>query len=1193
MKFARPLLIALAIVVALVVLAVGLALTPAIQRRLVLRAVASTPGLTLKVDDVAAGFSSIRLRQVDVQRGELHVQVDRLDADYSLWRLVFGRRLRMQRLEVAGLVVDARRMAASGNQAAAAAAGTPVVAPGLLAHFQLPLELELDGIHIAGRALVPAGAGQPALETDFNLTGGGIAPGREGTVQLTAELRNPAAGAHVAALNAKVDLRVRQTAERTFDHLGLTAVADAEGENFSDQNQLKITADLARTATGETYSCRIDTLRHGEAGQVLALDAALPTGARAFTGDWTLKVNSGQLEPFALGGLLPDFNAHGAGHFSLDPTAKAASVAGQLEGEVSKLEVIDPAWRAFGAIRLQAQFDVAGANGLAQLRQLSVKLAGEQPVLELQATQAAEFNLKDRRLQVGGASPGEVLTLNISGLPVAWVRPFVHDLDISGGMVTGKLVFNAEPDKLVVRATEPLRVASLSAVDEGQLLLAKADLSVAGEAALTAGGIQASLRELSLHTPAGDAVALKAQATMPIGSPNAGIVVSADYVADLPGLLSPWLPLGRIKAAGAAGFTLTGNLLDLRRLTADVTDSAGVPLFKAESLRPFRLDLASRRPTVSDAGAGPVDLLKFSLGRIPLDKVPLNQPGASLGGAVEQGAFVLAADGGKLALRSIQPLKLAGVSLAQDGQPALSGLAIEAQPSAEIDGTDSGTARTGGVTIRTADGNSLVTLQGEASRKPDAGLRASLTFNLEVPALASQPLFPGAKTVAQGRASGEVRAAAGSDIQVEARLTLNGLVARDTGQTLPVANLSFRAVTRPDGHLIVEAPLLLDSSGQRTDLKFALELLPRHGVFGLDGSLTGEHVELGDALSLLGVFMASANGAGKPPTPAPASAVGKTAIVPDAKPPWSHFDGKLALDIKTVSHGTEWAMTGLTGLVNLTPTSVSLAKLDAAFGENSKLAAKGSLNFAPGDLPYDLTGDFSLTEFDAGKLFKALEPGKAPTVEGTFTVNGQLGGKGETLERTIERTRGQFNLTSRQGVFRGLQRTSSKVSLTSKAVELGASVLGSLLGSQKGTKAAEKVAGTAYFVDQLAQSLAELKYDQLNVRLVRDDALNMKLEDFSLVSPELRLLGKGTVTYQADKPLLEQPLNVTLTLAGREKMEQLLGKIRLLDGTRDELGYAKVTQPVVVTGTLARPDPSAFFTKIAASKLTDFLSPDN
>jgi hypothetical protein len=210
-----------------------------------------------------------------------------------------------------------------------------------------------------------------------------------------------------------------------------------------------------------------------------------------------------------------------------------------------------------------------------------------------------------------------------------------------------------------------------------------------------------------------------------------------------------------------------------------------------------------------------------------------------------------------------------------------------------------------------------------------------------------------------------------------------------------------------------------------------------------------------------------------------------------------------------------------------------------------------------------------------------------------FSVQGRFTGQGETLSRTLERARGSFELTSRQGIFRGLQRTSGKVSMTSKAVELGASVLGSIFGSEKATKAAEKVAGAAYFVDQLAQSLGELNYDQLNVRLVRAESLNLALEDFSLVSPDIRLLGKGTVTFVADKPLLEQPLNVSLTLAGRGKLEQLLGKLHLTDGSRDELGYAKTGQPVVIGGTLARPDPTAYFTRLATAKLGELLAPDN
>jgi hypothetical protein len=210
-------------------------------------------------------------------------------------------------------------------------------------------------------------------------------------------------------------------------------------------------------------------------------------------------------------------------------------------------------------------------------------------------------------------------------------------------------------------------------------------------------------------------------------------------------------------------------------------------------------------------------------------------------------------------------------------------------------------------------------------------------------------------------------------------------------------------------------------------------------------------------------------------------------------------------------------------------------------------------------------------------------------VEGLFAVAGHFTGNGETVDRTMNRTHGQFELTSRQGVFRGLQRTTGKVSMTSKAIKLNTSVLGSLLGSEKATKAAEKVAGQAYFVDQLAQSLSEFNYDQLSVKLVRNQALNLTLEDISLISPEIRLLGKGTVTYVAGKRVLEQPMNATLSFAARGKVEQLLGKMHLLDGTKDEVGYSRIKEPILIGGTLSKPDPTAFFTKIATGKLSDLL----
>ena len=1191
MKPARPLLITLGAIGVLGAAGLALALTPAVQRWAVRRATGSTPGLKLELASVSVGFSSITLRGVQVEKGGLRVQLDRLESDYSPWQLLINRRLSIRRLEASGLVVDASRLSPAQTQAAAA--GAPVAAPGLLAQLHLPVELVLDDARIEGRALLPGAPGKPPIEAGYKVTGGKFAPDQEGALLLVAVLKNPVAKARVTTLHAQLNLRATQTAQKTFRRIGLSAVVDAEGRNFSEQSQLKITAELVRDAAGENYSISIDTLMRSAAENVLAGHATLPAGQKDFAGEWMLKARTAQLEPFFLGGSLPDFDVRGGGRFTFNPATSGAGLQGSLSADVSRLEAIEPALRAIGPVKLKAQFDLAESAGIGRLHQFNLRIDGAQPVLELSTTGALEFNLKKRRLQVGGPVPGEALNLQLHGLPLAWVRPFVHAADVSGGMITGQFSVTGETDRLLLRAVEPLHIAQLTIVQHGELLLSKVDITLNVGAVLTNQELQARITELSLKTPAGDTFAAQASVTVP-SLPDPPIAVTASWNADLPRLLAPWVPLGRVKSTGEADFTLAGSIVQLRRLKAAATDGGGTALFEAEALRPFNFDLDAWRATTAGIGpstelrAGPAELLRFKLGRIPLDRLPLNQPGTRLGGEVAQGEFLLAVNGEQLTLRATAPFKLAGLSLMQGGQPALSGLEVEALPVREVTGRVA-KVQTGEATVRSAEGASLLTFKGEATRSAVDGLRGTLNFTLEVPTLATQPLFAGTQAVSAGRASGEIRAAVtAAASQLEARLTVNGLVATEGGQTLPVANLSFRAVAQ-GGRLSVQAPLLLDRAGQRSDLNFSLELTPAAGVFGLDGKLTGEHVELADALSVLGVFLASA--ASGEATPAPAAAAAK--VPADTVPAWSRFNGQLVLDVKSVTRGTEWAMTGLNGSVAIEKARVSLLKLEAAFGENGRFAAQGEVKFTGGAQPYQLGGNFSLTEFDAGRLFKALEPGKPATVEGVFNVTGLITGNGETIDRTLERTRGQFALTSRQGIFRGLQRTTSRVSMTSKAVELSASVLGSIFGSEKVTKAAEKVAGQAYFVDQLAQSMGELNYDQLNVRLIRDESFNLMLEDISLVTPDIRLLGKGTVTYVADKPLLEQPLSVSLSIAGRGKIEQLLGKLKLLDGARDELGYAKTQAPVTLGGTLAKPDPSVFFARIATSKLTDFLAPEN
>lgn len=1184
MKPVRALLFAFVALLVLAGLVLGLALTPAVQRWAVMRAVRDQPGLKFEAATIAAGLSHLRLEGVQAAKGGLSVQLEHLEADYSAWSLLFGRRLVLDKVHGRGLAVDAGKL--SGGKAGAAAAGAPAAAPGLLTRVELPFALVLGDCVIEGRAKLPGPAGGPPLEAEYKITGGRFAPGQEGELALAAVLRNPAAP-HATRLRVKATLRARQTDHRTFDHAAVGALVQAEGAGLSGQEQLRIAADLTRADTGENYQVSVDTLIGGKAENVAAVHATLPAGGHDYAGTWKVAARTAQLQAFFLGAAMPDFNARGEGRFTFDPVTTAGSLQGGLEADVRRLEAIEPAWRAIGPVKAMAKFDFAAADAIARLNELHVTVAGENPVLELSAARAAEINFKERRLQVGGSESGEALNLTLQGLPLAWIRPFVKAADVSGGLITGQLAITGEPDRLVLRALQPLNVRGLNVVQRGAALLTKADLAMAFEAVLTPEDLQATVTEFTLKTPAGDALSAQARVTVP-SVQDPAVTVVATYHADLPTLVAPWLPLGRIKATGEADLTLAAPKLELRRLQAGVTDAGGLDLFKASALRPFTFDLDTQQAEVAGV-SGAVDLLRVTLGRVPLAALPQGVSQAKLGGVVAQGEFVVAMDGGRIAVRSPAPLRLTEVSLTEEGRPALAGLVVEARPMLELAGRTEAKLQTGEVTVRAADGRPLLSAKGEITQAPATGMQGSLTFMLEVPVLGTQPAFAGAQAVTAGRASGEVRASLGRTNQLEARMTVNGLVAAGTGETLPVANLSFRAVAQPDGRINVQAPLLLDRSGQRSDLEFSLDLIRQGRRFAVDGSLQGEHVELADALAVASVFSASA--AAEPVKPAIVAVPEK--VVADAAPAWARFTGRLALDVKSIVRGTEWSMTGLTGSVAMEPADLNLEKLEATVDGKGRLAAKALLSFSPGARPYDLTGDFSLTEFDAGRLFKALDSSKPATVEGIFTVKGDFAGDGETIARTLERTRGTFELTSRSGIFRGLQRTTNKVSMTSKAVELGASVLGSILGSEKATRTAEKVAGQAYFVDQLAQSVGELNYDQLNVRLRRDEALNLALDDISLVAPEIRLIGKGTVTHVAGKPLLEQPLSASLSIAGRGKIEELLGKLRLLNGAKDELGYAKTREAVTLGGTLARPDPTAFFTRIATAKIGDLLSPEN
>lgn len=1186
MRFLRPALIALAVVLGLCGALFLVAMVPAVQRWYLLRQLASVPHLHADVQSVVAGFDRITLVGLRAEQGVRSARVARLEADWSLWALLTRQELRLSRVEATGVFADLSR--SSPAPAGVGAIAAPAALPGVLSQVVLPYVLHLDGLSIEGTGRLPAAPGRPAIETRFTIVGRGIAPGRAGEVRITAALRDPSPGAQVPGLRAQLNLLLEQGDNRRLRRVELKATVDPESAAFAAGDQLQVAAALQQAADGERYTVGVSTGLGASAQKLLSLDARLATGQPAFSGEWHLNARSTQVQPYYLGGVLPRFVAAGEGTFTFNPVSGAVAVDGRLDATAGELENWQPRLRPLGEVRLASTFNLAREGAVLSLNRLELTLGGAADVLRVVAYRAARLDLAERTVRIGPAESGEVLRVVLDGLPLAWVRPFVTAADISGGVITGEFALVSEEGRATARAIRPLAIDAFNVVVAGRPVLLKAAIAADFDASAVGAQWQLAMRNFSLQAPSGDRVRAAGLLSYDSGAVPT-LRAKAGYETELPQLAEALLPgLGAVRTRGSVDAVLRGSELELQQWSEQVNDPAGASLLGVQALQPLVLDLATRRPR--PAAVGQSDVLRIAIDRAPLAALLLGRrPPHPLAGHIEGAEFILGLKDDALLLRTTRPGRAVGLAYGPAAAPWLQDLSVEFAPSGEWSSSRA-SARSGEVRLRSAKGDDLGTLNGDFAFQPGAEARATLGFQLNLPGLATQPALARIAAVAQGRASGEVRGVVAADGggRVEARATLNGLVARQGGAALPVANLSLQATFTPDRRVTLEAPLLLDRAGERSDATLRAALLAEGNGFSGDARITAEKIALEDLLTVFGVF-AGPLALAAPAQPAPSSPAADVAA--DTRPAWTGFTGTLALDVKSVARGTDWAMSNLQADLTVAAAEIGLKELRAEFGAESRLRATGRLAFTGEARPYRLGAEFTLTEFDAGKLFRALDPARAPTVEGLFSTRGRVEATGLTPDDTLAHWRGQAELTSRQGVFRGLKRSTDRLSTASKAVELGAA-LGSLLGSDRVRETAEKLAGNAYLVDQLATALGEFKYDQLFVRLARDQSLDVDIEEMRLLAPELRLAGKGVVTHDPAKGLLERPLRFSTTLAARGPVEDILGKLRVLDVTKDDLGYARMRDSIFVGGTLARPDPTQFFARLAASRLSDFLTPN-
>ena len=640
-----------------------------------------------------------------------------------------------------------------------------------------------------------------------------------------------------------------------------------------------------------------------------------------------------------------------------------------------------------------------------------------------------------------------------------------------------------------------------------------------------------------------------------------------DATADKLAVVKPALAgVGAVRLTAEFDLARRGDALRIERLTAALAGAQ--PVARVQSLQTFEFNFKTRELKVADPSH---ELFGVVLEGVPLAWAQPVLPGLTVSGGDLRGEFAGTAHDNGLTLRPKAPLAVTGLSVTRGGETLLR--AVDITLFASADYTPQGwQVEVAPFTARHSDAT-LFVIEAKAGQLTgkDQPIKVAGKFSAYLPVLLAQPAARGSVQLTAGDVAGTFAAESlNAKHAIQASLAVSNLAAdpKLTTEKLPAISADLRADLTPNGTITLNVPLLFERDGRKSDLTVTGTLLPNSGSLTINAQVTSTQLFLEDVKILAAPLASASEEKSSAPASAPAPAAGPAA------PPWAGLFGQLSLALKKVVYSNTFQVSDVTGTLRLDAGAVKLDGVRAGLGEGSDAKMSGSVTFdAIAPQPYALAADLAVNEFDPAPLFKAINPGQPATVEGKFTVASKLAGRAVSLGDLAAGAHGDFQLTSKSGTLHLPVNVSEKADTTSKIASLIAKGT-SAIGAVTGRKDYSDIANKAQAVAEVSKLLKAIQYDQLNLVLSRDAALNTVLKDFTLIAPEMRLTGGGQATHKPGAPLLEEALAAEFKLRARGHTGDLLKYLGALDATADELGYAACTLPLKVGGTIGKPDTS-------------------
>ena len=347
----------------------------------------------------------------------------------------------------------------------------------------------------------------------------------------------------------------------------------------------------------------------------------------------------------------------------------------------------------------------------------------------------------------------------------------------------------------------------------------------------------------------------------------------------------------------------------------------------------------------------------------------------------------------------------------------------------------------------------------------------------------------------------------------------------ETGQLLPPFEIALKGEFSRENILTGGVKLLLATTPTPTNAAFAISFNLLAGALDITSGLHSKFIDGAALLELARAF---------PPGEATAKPATRAATVShsDGKPPsaadatllfWGELTGSFDLDIGAL----EFAPCRIDHVRGRLDANRSKLNLHDLGGEmfagrwGGAVAIEHPADNTTGE--HALGGEFHIEQFESARVVQSVFPHQLATLDARIDVHAKVASHGKSLVALVDQSTADFSVDGANGVMR---LTVPKADLVSTAAVFGGTAL---------------LSPELRALGRLLKKFAEMPVEQLAISGRHAAGGEVTLDEFRFDSPQARLSGHGRTLADGKEPLMNHPLELSLSLQAKDEIAVILG----------------------------------------------------